>query len=279
MLRRHAISLLVAGLAPRALDRFLAESRGAALLVDARTRRLIAGSGLAVAGRFLAPPGSTLKPLVLAALVTSGRLTADESYVCPVSLRIGGRRLDCSHPPIDAPIRVETALAYSCNCFVAHMAEQFAPRELAAALARAGLEAPSGLTGGDEAGGRPEPVGAGDAQKLQALGEDHVWITAAGLANAYRLLARSAPEAVRRGLEGAVNYGTARNAQIRGAQVAGKTGSVLAPSGEQLAWFAGFMPSRDPEVVVTVMLRGRSGGGDAAPVAQRILQAYRARQL
>jgi cell division protein FtsI/penicillin-binding protein 2 len=39
------------------------------------------------------------------------------------------------------------------------------------------------------------------------------------------------------------------------------------------------MPSRAPEVVVTVMLPGHSGGSDAAPIAGEILEAYRAKRL
>ena len=84
---------------------------------------------------------------------------------------------------------------------------------------------------------------------------------------------------VRAGLEGAVAFGTAQHARVAGVQVAGKTGSAFTAEGEHVAWFAGFMPSREPDVVVVVMLRGRSGGADAAPVAGRILEAYRARRL
>jgi cell division protein FtsI/penicillin-binding protein 2 len=46
-----------------------------------------------------------------------------------------------------------------------------------------------------------------------------------------------------------------------------------------IAWFAGFAPSREPSAVVTVMLQGRSGGADAAPVAGRILEAHLAGRL
>jgi cell division protein FtsI/penicillin-binding protein 2 len=76
------------------------------------------------------------------------------------------------------------------------------------------------------------------------------------------------------GMEDAVTYGTARRAQVAGLAVAGKTGSVRAGDGAFIAWFAGFAPSRDPAVVVTVMLQGRSGGADAAPIAGRILEAW-----
>jgi cell division protein FtsI/penicillin-binding protein 2 len=86
-------------------------------------------------------------------------------------------------------------------------------------------------------------------------------------------------QAVLAGLENAVEYGAAQRARVVGMTVAGKTGSVRAESGAPVAWFAGFAPSRAPEVAVAVALEGRSGGGDAAPVAGRILAAYRAGRL
>jgi penicillin-binding protein 2 len=44
--------------------------------------------------------------------------------------------------------------------------------------------------------------------------------------------------------------------------------------GERIAWFAGFAPSRAPEVIVTVLVPGRSGAEAAAPVAGQALKAY-----
>ena len=284
--RRNLFAALLASFTSAAraptLARFFISVQGAALLLDARSRRLIAIHAPSTATRFLTPPGSTLKPFVLAALLRAGKLTAAESLPCPRRLRIAGRRLDCVHPPLDAPLRVETALAYSCNCFVARVAERFAPGELAGELARAGFSSATGLVA-HEAAGRIRPAANPDARRLLALGEDGILITAAELALAYRTLALNAsrPEMqpILAGLEGAVEYGTAQRAQVAGVKVAGKTGSVLAETGAPLAWFAGFLPSRAPEVVVAVMLEGRSGGADAAPVAGQILAAYRAGRL
>ena len=163
-------------------------------------------------------------------------------------------------------MRVDTALAYSCNCFVAHMAERFAPGALAAALQAAGLPGDSG---------RIVPARSADGTRLQALGEEGIEVSLSGLAAAYLGLALHCAEAIRLGLEEAVEFGTAQRAQVSGVKVAGKTGSVRASSGAHIAWFAGFQPSRGPEAVVAVMLQGRSGGADAAPIAGRILEAHR----
>ena len=261
------------------LDRIAGAIPGAALLVDVRTRRLIAASGAELAAGLLLPPGSTVKPFTLQALLRAGKLGAEETFPCPGNLAIGGRSFNCSHPTVAAPIAVPTALAYSCNCFVAHFAERFAPGELAAELVRCGLASRSGWFGDNEAAGRVARADGREAQQLQAIGEGSLMVTAAALALAFRRLAVSAAEPIRSGLEGAVEFGTARNARVEGVRVAGKTGSVRAADGAMIAWFAGFAPSRAPTAVVTVMLQGRSGGGDAAPMAGRIFAAYLAGRL
>jgi cell division protein FtsI/penicillin-binding protein 2 len=261
------------------LDSIFGNSSGAALLVDVAGRKLIAVHGTELAGQSVAPPGSTLKPLVLAALLQARQMRSGEVFECPGELALAGRSFTCSHPPAAAPFGVASALAYSCNCFVAHFAARFAAGELARSLERAGLDSRTGWLGEREASGHIAAAAAGEGSQLQALGEDRVLVTLAELALAYRRLALTADGPIREGLEQAVEFGTGHLARVQGMTVAGKTGSVRAGSGAHIAWFAGFAPSRAPEVVVAVMLQGRSGGADAAPVAGQILEAHRAGRL
>jgi cell division protein FtsI/penicillin-binding protein 2 len=267
----------------KSLDQVIGDIPGAALLVDVRTRTPIAVHGPEIAGALLVPPGSAIKPFTIEALLRGGKLKAGEAYACPGTLTIGARPFHCSHPAMAAPMDARTALAYSCNCFVAHFAERFAPGELAAHLVRCGLSSRTGWFGEGEASGSVERADGREAQQLQAIGEGSVLVTAAEMALAYRRLAGNplgpAPGPVRDGLEGAVEFGTAQRARVAGASVAGKTGSVRAQDGAMFAWFCGFAPSRAASVAVTVMLEGRSGGADAAPVAAKILQAHFAGRL
>ncbi len=233
-----------------------------ALLLDYRTRRLLITRG---APNVQVPPGSTLKPLILQPPAAA--------LPCPRKLQLAGRSFDCTHPQIDTPVDLATAIAYSCNCFAAAYARRFAPGELARHLAGYGLASLTGLAL-NEVAGTIQPAATLEATQLQALGEAHVLVTPLGLLMAYhRLAARAAPQ-VLEGLEGAVKFGTARRAAHPRIQVAGKTGSVLASTGGRIAWFAGFAPSRNPQVVVTVVTPGHSGGADAAPIAQGILETY-----
>jgi membrane peptidoglycan carboxypeptidase len=263
--RREALAVLLgcagaSAAGSRSLARFFGGSQGAAMLLDIAGRSTIAVHN---ADATVAPPGSTIKPFALTALLGAHKIAETESLVCPGKLTIAGRQLNCSHPPLGEPVRVETAIAYSCNCFVAHAAERFAWGEFASTLERAGFT-------------RGVRMEQGDGIRLQALGEEGVLASAADLAMAYRWLALHAGAPVLAGLEDAVEYGTAQLAKIEGAALAGKTGSVRTSAGNRIAWFAGFFPSRAPRVAISVMVAGSSGGADAAPLAGRILAAYQA---
>jgi cell division protein FtsI/penicillin-binding protein 2 len=247
MLRRQAIaSLIAAGAWSKGLEVLFEGAHGGAVVLDRRTRRMVVAQMPDLAGL----PGSTLKPLVLESLLERGRLHPEETFSCPGDLRLEGRSFACSHPKAPAPMTVRTAIAYSCNCYVAHFAARAG--DLRSELEAWGIDA------------RPAPVA------LQALGEEGVAATPATLAAAYQRLAARANEAVIAGMKDAVLYGTAQRAQVAGLTVAGKTGSA-----RNCAWFAGFTD----EVAVAVMVQGRSGGADAAPVAARILEAHQRGRL
>ncbi len=94
---------------------------------------------------------------------------------------------------------------------------------------------------------------------------------------------------VQAGMEGAVAYGTAPNAQIEGMRVAGKTGTAqfcddialdIGICGVGLeqpthAWFAAYAPVEVPEVSVIVFLyNGGEGSVASAPIAHAILEHY-----
>ena len=85
-------------------------------------------------------------------------------------------------------------------------------------------------------------------------------------------------------MEGVVERGTAKGAQLPGYQVAGKTGTTQKiinggySASDHVGSFTGFAPSRRPELVVIVMIDrptegGYYGGTVAAPIFQRFMQA------
>lgn len=83
------------------------------------------------------------------------------------------------------------------------------------------------------------------------------------------------------------NHGTGANAKVPGFDVCGKTGTAqlitfnTESDHEQdaymNAWFAGFAPLERAEVAIIVLVEQAGGGGDkAAPIARRLLEAYKA---
>ncbi len=97
--------------------------------------------------------------------------------------------------------------------------------------------------------------------------------------------------AVRQGMWRVVNeWGTGRAAQVHGFEVCGKTGTAqtigsatrsklskdqaakFAPN----AWFVGFAPRDNPEIVIAVIVQGGESGGGvvAAPIAGKVFQTY-----
>ncbi len=249
-------------------------------MLDVRTRQLIAGHRVESSLRTWLPPGSTLKPFAIQALLESGKLHEDETWPCSNRLTIAGRSFNCIHPKLAGPVDVRTALAFSCNSYVAHFAGRFENGELARALRRASLGSRTRLLrDAAESEAAIDAVAGAEANALQALGEDHLAITPAELAVAYCHLAdrtkTPAFRAILEGMEQAVDSGTGQNARLTGVRVAGKTGSsMLRESGQAWAWFAGFAPSRDPQVGLVVAIPGHSGALDAAPIAGRILKAF-----
>jgi penicillin-binding protein 2 len=90
---------------------------------------------------------------------------------------------------------------------------------------------------------------------------------------------------VAKGMWGVVNEGgTGTRAAVKGFDVAGKTGTAQVvnkksygkdESFEDHAWFVGFAPYRNPEIVVAAFVEhGGHGGTTAAPVAHAIFDTY-----
>ena len=71
--------------------------------------------------------------------------------------------------------------------------------------------------------------------------------------------------------------GTGDELNNRSYTVSGKTGSAEISDSSTLshAWFTGYAPAEDPEIVITVIIeKGGSGGAVAAPIAGEVLDVY-----
>jgi peptidoglycan glycosyltransferase len=76
-------------------------------------------------------------------------------------------------------------------------------------------------------------------------------------------------------MEKVVEEGTGRAARISGVRVAGKTGTAEVGKGTPHAWFVGFAPADDPEIVVAVIVENAGTGGRvAAPIAREVMKTW-----
>jgi len=247
------------------------------LVLEIGTGRLLASAHLAEAGRTLATPGSTLKPLILYYALRSKRWDEQRRVACSRQLRIGSHQLNCSHPVTD-PMNAEQALTWSCNSYFAELAATLTPDELRRALSERNLLAATGLTAQENVAQFREPITSQQVQ-LSALGVEGIRVTLAELAESYRSLANelvaypetSAARVVRAGLADSASFGMAGAAALGGVPVAGKTGTASAESGGAThGWFVGMAPAESPQVILAIFLpSGR--GADAAQVAANVL--------
>ncbi|HUE54694.1 MAG TPA: penicillin-binding protein 2 [Candidatus Udaeobacter sp.] len=97
-------------------------------------------------------------------------------------------------------------------------------------------------------------------------------------------------EKITDGMYGVVNEegGTARNVRLPGIEVSGKSGTAQVigyatrdrfgkqKKFEDNAWFVGYAPRRNPEIVVAVLVQesGKHGGEAAGPVVKDVIKAY-----
>ncbi len=270
----------------------MAGRKGAAVVVDVASGRVLGAYALDRAGRRLVRPGSAIKPFVLATLIDAGLLQNEPGVRCSRMLTVAGRKLNCGHPETQSPLHAEEALAYSCNSYFTQMSARLSGAQLQQGLLKWGLSSRPGLVATEVAGkiGFSSTV---EQIELQGIGVENVLVTPIGLLSGYRKLALerrasadplAAHAVVYSGMEASAQYGMARLAQPVDARyagkplrVAGKTGTSMAAEGLWThGWFAGFAPADKPEIVVLVFLEHGTGPTDAAPVARKLFEAWTA---
>lgn len=265
----------------QAVTRAMAGKRGAAVVIDVATSRVLAAYHLEVAARRVALPGSSIKAFTLLALLEAGKVNEQTTLMCKRPLTIGGHRLACTHPDMKQPFDPATALAYSCNSYFASVATRLTTAELRNSFLKYGFGSPSGLVPNEATGSVALAQTQAELQ-LEAIGEGGVRVTPLELLRGYQNLALLAAKhdaklaPIFAGLEGSVSYGMGHLAQPDGSmKVAGKTGTSLVEEGTwRHGWFAGYAPADRPEIALVVFLEKGNGPTDAAGVVREIFGAY-----
>jgi peptidoglycan glycosyltransferase len=265
-------------------------------------------------------PGSVFKILVATAAIESGKFTPDSVLPNPLKFKLPGTNTYVQNSGEGkcggkATVSIADALRFSCNVPMAQLGIMLGQDAIRAQAEKFGfgksVKVPLTIT--------PSvyPTNMDDAQTgLSAFGQfdDRVTVMqvammSAAVANGglmmkpnlvqtvlssnlaalttptpQQLGTTMSPETaskVRDMMIGAVARGVSSNGQIKGVQVAGKTGTAQNGQGAPYTlWFTGFAPADNPQVAVAVVVAngggmGQSGRGNslAAPIARKVMEA------
>ena len=257
---------------------------------------------------FLFEPGSTFKPITIAAALEEGRIRSGQGFYCAGSAKVGKHTIRCApHGGRRAHgfQTLEEVVAHSCNVATAQIGLALGATALYRAVERFGmLERP--VVGSLR--GRLEPPEKWQRIRVAnvAFGQG-VQVTPVALLAAYAVIANDgvyvkprllmsdpfetspvlSPEVaqrMRQYLRAVVEEGTGELATVHGYEVAGKTGTAqkVIPgrrgyaSGKYVASFVGFAPADNPRIAVLVVVdeprNGHYGGVVAAPAFARITE-------
>ncbi len=234
-------------------------------------------------------PGSTVKPLVAAAALSAGVVRPGEKFDClERGTRIAGHWVrDHAEPGI---YTLDEVVVFSANVGIIEVGERVEPEKLWKAFDAFGCGRRSGIDFPAEARGllpetrtwsKMSPAGFSLGQELtmsplqMAMAYSAIanggWLLkpsliaggssingGAGDVSRTRVMDEQLTRRLRTMLEGVVQDGTGKLARVPGYRAAGKTGTAqrLVNGGfddrHHVAWFAGFLPMPDPQIVVVI---------------------------
>ncbi|HRD99537.1 MAG TPA: penicillin-binding protein 2, partial [Rubrivivax sp.] len=253
-------------------------------------------------------PGSTMKPLVAAQALESGRVRVDTVInTAPGSLVVGPLVVKDAHP--HAALTVQQVIQKSSNVGAARMAMQMPARELWELFSTIGygqkpqLDFPGVVTGRLKPYKKWRPVeqatmayGYGLSASLLQMARAYTPLARDGDVIPVSLMRQEQPVTgvrvfspttaaeIRKMLQMAASPGgTGQKAQTIGYSVGGKSGTAHKQEGKGYAsnkyrsWFVGMAPISAPRIIVAVMVdepsNGLHYGGDvAAPVFSQVVQ-------
>lgn len=252
-------------------------------------------------------PGSTIKPLLVAAALEAGAVRPDVTIdTGPGHMMVGDKRISDVHPK--GVLSLTQAIQVSSNVATAKIALDMKSEDYWRLLNRAGFGAPPGVGFPGEVSGRLRPYetwrpiekatlayGHGMSTTLLHLARAYTAFANGGVmpeltilkregaASGRRVMSRETAETVLAMLEAATAPGgTGPRARVMGYRVAGKTGTAhkfiggrYAPD-KYIASFVGLAPVSDPRLVVAVMIdepggKAYYGGQVAAPVFAKVM--------
>lgn len=286
---------------PRARGRLELGPQGAAILIDVRSRDVLAlvggfdaEPGFDRATQAVRQPGSTFKPFVYAVALRSRRYTPATLVIDAPGVYDDWRPSNSETWSFQGELRLREALAQSINQVAVRVIEDVTPAEVASFARSVGIETPLEPT-------LALALGASDVRPIELVNA-YATFPSGGRWEPWRIItriegpdgdvalpARSAPRDAMTPAEAyvltsmmtsVVRTGTARRARALGRPLAGKTGTS---NEARDAWFVGFSAERVAGVWVGYddrrpLGRRESGSQSALPIWMELMQrAHRGR--
>lgn len=207
-------------------------------------------------------PGSVAKVLATLAATEAGVIDGDTRIMCPRSVRVEGRAVDCVHPDLGHPLTAAEALAQSCNGFFVAVAGRLPRAAFDRAAVGAGLAPLSSEV--------PIALGVLGLEGMRASARD--WrraftrVVVRALATPDTLAHRTLLE----GLRLAATEGTASAFSAHGLSALAKTGTASLAAGQVGGLVVALLPAARPTRAVVGVAAGGSGR-DAAELVARVM--------
>ena len=252
-------------------------------------------------------PGSTFKIVTISSALETGLVTPKTKFTLPYSIQVADRKIHDAEPRGTETMTTDQILSRSSNVGVVTIAEALGKDRISDWINRFGFGRPTGIDFPGESKGivlPPQqwsgstignvPIGQGiavtPAQMIAAYGaiaNKGVWIQphlvekvqgqAPVRPERRRVLTTKTSDEVRHMLREVVEEGSGTAAQIPGYRIAGKTGTAAKPdatggysTSAYVASFVGFVPAKDPRLVILVTVdepKGAIWGGVVAAPA------------
>lgn len=263
----------------------------------------------------LYPPGSTFKIITaLEYMRQNPNSYTSYSYNCNGHFSVGSDRINCFHGSVHGNVDFTRSLAKSCNSSFANMGMSLDRNHFATSLDELGFnrQPPVDFAASASHISLREDMN-NEAIMQTAIGQSetlmtplHLNMITGAVANGglmmtpylvdrvetadgnkvvreYKpveigqVMTKEEADVLTKMMVAVVEQGTATKLSGQMYTCAGKTGSAEYGDikGQSHAWFTGFAPADNPEIVVTVIIEGGGTGGDyCAPIARRIFSAY-----
>lgn len=243
-------------------------------------------------------PGSVFKVVTLAAALENIEGIEDRSFHCDGTYDVGGGQVTC--PRAHGDMKLEDALANSCNCAFGELAVELGGDTLNGYAEKYGLTSRLSVDSILTASGKFD-VAPAESLNLawSGVGQYNDLVTPIAMARLMGAIANSgkAPELteVRRGSNLGVDYRrvmmsstagkidpmldycvahTYGDENFPGLELRAKSGTAETGGGDTNAWFAGYLSDPEhPYAFAVCVEKGGGGASTAGPIANAVLQA------